>query len=56
MYVDYKSGGEYDFSDVIEVEINVARMLFIDYSDGTRHTESFDKVERIIIKEKEAKP
>lgn len=49
VHVDYKSGGEYDFPDAVKVEINIARMLFIDYIDGSRHTEDFAKVERIII-------
>ena len=49
VHVDYKSGGDYDFLDVAKVEITTSRMLFIDYLDGTRHTEHFDKIERISI-------
>jgi len=53
VHIDYKSGGEYDFVDVTKIMVNQSRMLFVDFKDGTRHTEDFQKVERIIIEKRE---
>ena len=49
IHVEFKSGGDFDFSDAIRIGFNNEQKVVIDFSKDTRYSEDFDKIKRIII-------
>lgn len=49
IHVEFKSGGDFDFSDAIRIGFNNEQKVVIDFSKDTRYSEDFDKLKRIII-------